>query len=149
MNNLQWQILSNIKRLLENSELVQSVGLYPDDVSNIGTYPAVLIIDGDENEYQCFPGMAVTFEYTVSLLLLMELNNDSRIEDILRFQNQIMTLIAKSDQIFANAGAIWMRMVSVSKGDAAQTPTIDALGYLPNLTTRRIDFLFGIEDNNM
>lgn len=149
MHNRQWLILSKIKQILDNASFLRSVGYFPDDADKIGTYPAVLVIDGDETNYTCMPAMSVEFEYNVSLLLLLDVNKDTRIEDILYIQNQVQTLIATSEDLFTDAGSVGLKQVGVVKGDAETVSGLSALGYLPNLTVRRIDFVFTIQDNNI
>lgn len=149
MHNRQWSIISKLKDILDNCGFLVSVGYYPDDAADIGTYPAVLVMDGDESNYKCLTGMGVEFEYLVSLLLLLDTTHNTRIKDILDLQNSIMTLVATSDDLFTDAGAVGLRMVGVAKGDVNTMSGLDALGYLPNLTVRRIDFMFSVQDDNL
>jgi dihydropteroate synthase len=148
MTNLQWKLLELIKAAIQRETTIQSVGYYPDHVEQAGNaYPFVMIVDGDEDNYQCETGGNVTYEYNVSLVLVHEKVEDCRIKDLLQLQNFLQTIIARNDEIFANTGAIWCKMQRVVKGDVQSVLDVAGIGYMGGLSARRIDFLFGMEDN--
>ena len=147
MNNRQWQILEAIRMLLQKDISIKYVGYYPDDIELIGkALPAVIIIDGDENNYRCLPAFSAVFEYNVSLLLVIDKVQGLRISDALAFQIKVQNIISKADHVFSECGANWIKFVSVTKGDASPISDVSAVGYLPGLTVRRIDMMFEIED---
>lgn len=148
MNNRQWTILEVLKEQIEKQGGTKYVGYYPDAMSLIGAnMPACMLADGNESTYLCMPGATVRYEYAVSIILIVPLVDGVRIRDALAYQNMIQNAISIAAEKMAGIGVISMKFVSVDKGDISQGAEMSASGYLPQVTVRRIDVLFTVEDS--
>lgn len=149
MNNIQWQILNNLTNLLSTVSCFKFIGLYPDDIELIGkNFPALILIDGEESNHSCLTGNRITFDYQVSILIIDSKEKDSRIKSLLEYQNTIVKLLWYKENIVENDDSLaYITGSSIEKGDINTYNDITALGYLTNVSVRKLNVVFRIETN--
>ncbi|MDY0218983.1 MAG: hypothetical protein RBR14_06525 [Candidatus Cloacimonas acidaminovorans] len=149
MNNIQWQILSKLINMLSTISVFKYIGLYPDDIEFIGkNYPAIILIDGEESNHSCLTGNRITFDYQVSILIIDSKEKGSRIKSLLEYQNAIKKLLWHQENIIESEDSLaYIMGSSVEKGDINNYNDITALGYLTNISVRKINVVYRIETN--
>lgn len=138
MTNKQIIILEKIKSLLKSKGFV---GVFPDDVQNIGqNFPAFLIQDGDE-EYKTKTGGRIEYTYYISVMLYSNVIGQKSILDA-----QTEVLDALLDDQTLGGTCVLIEPLSVEKGEYSDTMNWYNVGIYKNVKIRKINLQVVVYD---
>ena len=146
MTNKQILVLNKIVDLCKSISGIGFVGLYPEGIKSVGQrYPAVVVMDGDEDNANYNAGQQVIYDYIVEVYLHHEIKiGVSRIADILDLQNKIITKVCSDLNV--NGTAHNVKSHRVEKGLVQNMLTDNAPGYQGEIGVRKIVFVISIKD---
>ena len=132
MQNKQIEVIRQIKKLLK--EKGYRVGIYPEDVSQIGeVFPTVMI--SDENEvYDTKSGGRIEYHYQIGLYLYTRASD--RIKSSLDNQTDVMDTILNDQTLSGKSVLIYP--LSVEKGTYQDSMNWYEIGIYRNIDIRKI-----------